>query len=331
LDGIDDGGAIADRDRRRRARNDEAAQKHVADDIVWPRPALAEDLRVRERELARQNQEQMLRGIAWRRKGALENVKHVEELSRLYGRPRLKMTNEPTYAGRPLKQLLAKGNSVGHPDPTLEELLTLQQIKTGQEPEVVTFELPIQHDVTTNLGTLLLLIDPETPRAVRTWEHKGAEQPELHRVIKGTNGNCRIEWSTIFVPPGKHFVMTELAVEGVRSRFNEDEWYVVHGPMVPFEITNVCYFDIVSATYDPTNGGPFYGFTAEPNARYQVELKSPAGKRVCGFKGETTNGVIDLRWDAKYEDGKLYGGGWVDTFWDIELTGSGRHQKLKGP
>lgn len=241
------------------------------------------------------------------------------------------MTNEPGFAGRPLKELLGKGNTLGRTNATLEELLTLKQVKTGEEPEVVTFELPIQYDTMTNIGSLQLLIDPEVRRAVRTWDAEPAARPEFHRVIKGTNGNCRIQWSTIFISPGKHFLMTEFAVEGHGPGYSEDEWYVVHGPMAPFEITNVCYFDIVSTTYDPTNGGALYAFLAESNATYEVELKAASGQHVRGFKGKTTNGVVDIRWDAKDEEGKYYGGGWLDTIFDITLTDSKKHQKLKGP
>ncbi|MDB6058912.1 MAG: hypothetical protein JWO95_2756 [Verrucomicrobiales bacterium] len=331
LDGVDDGGALADQSMRQ-ARQRMNSPKHLPEDIVWARPPTAEDMRERERELARQNEEQLMKGIEWRRRAALENKTRVEELSRLYGRPRIRMTNEPTYAGRPLKGLLGIRNSLGRTNASLEELLTLKQVKSNQEPEVVTFELPIQYDVLTNLGSLQLLIDPEVSRAVRTWDTEPAAHPEFHRVIEGSNGLARIEWSTIFIPPGKHFLMTEFAVEGRQdTSFSRDEWYVVHGPMIPFEITNVCYFDIVSTTYDPTNGGPLYAFVAESNATYKAELKAPSGKHIRSFQGTITNGIMDIRWDAKDEDGHYYGNGWVDTFFDVVLTDSGRHQRLKGP
>jgi hypothetical protein len=331
LDGVDDGGALGDHTSRE-YRQTMTSHKHLPEDIAWPRSPTVEDMRERNRELARQNEQQLIKSIGWRRQAALENKSHVEELSRLFGRPRIPMTNEPAYAGRPLKYLLSIRNSLGRTNASLEELLTLTQVKTSQEPEVVTFELPIQYEVATNLGSLRLLIDPEVRRAVRVWDPEPGADPEFHRIIQGSNGLARVEWSTIFIPPGKHFLMMELEIEGrPGSRYSANDWYVVHGPMVPFEITNVCYFDIVSTTYDPTNGGPLYAFLAESNATYKAELQAPSGKHIRGFEGTITNGILDIRWDAKDEEGHLYGGGWVDTFFDIVLTGSGRHQRLKGP
>jgi hypothetical protein len=57
---------------------------------------------------------------------------------------------EPNYRGQPLSKYLRNNESPGTNQLTLDQMLTLKEVMTGGEPQVVTFQLPISYDVVTN-------------------------------------------------------------------------------------------------------------------------------------------------------------------------------------
>ena len=66
--------------------------------------------------------------------------------------------------------------------------LTLTQVITGDEPDVVTFELPISYNALTNIGGLNLNIN--------------GIDVTLEDFGPATNGNCLMNWNTTYDPPG---------------------------------------------------------------------------------------------------------------------------------
>lgn len=62
----------------------------------------------------------------------------------------------PTFRGEALSQFLQNKKTWGANQPTLDELLSLKQIRAG---DLATFEVPISYNAVTNIGELRLLVD----------------------------------------------------------------------------------------------------------------------------------------------------------------------------
>src|SRR5439155_8365426 len=127
---------------------------------VWPRPASVAEVGFMRREqlkaqaeIADRNEEAQA-AEQWRL--TARRQAKVEKL--LAAKPTVRSA-EPTFRGRPLNEVLRNEKNAGINPLTLEELLTLKPVATGEEPEKVTFEAPINYDALTNLGSLNLYID----------------------------------------------------------------------------------------------------------------------------------------------------------------------------
>ena len=97
---------------------------------------------------------------------------------------------EPVYGGQPLSQFLRHGTN----QISLDAMLTLKQVVTGDEPEVVTYQLPISYDALESIrsptnafpnGHLMLLMDCDPDDSFR-------HDPELNEISHTTNVECRL-------------------------------------------------------------------------------------------------------------------------------------------
>jgi hypothetical protein len=228
------------------------------------------------------------------------------------------ITNEPVYGGRRLSEILS--NRSGTNKPSLLELLTLTQVVTEAEPETVAFELPIRYETLTNLGELFLCIDRYGSDYEEGWAVGHCE------CVPVTNGDCRLVWSTIYEPPGKHALLAGLALKELDQ--HEEG---IFGPVTPFVVTNLGQFTPQSAVFNPNAGAKFYARLAEPNGAYRIELKSPVGELLKTIRGSTTNGFVEVHWDLTDERGRHCTNDSYDSVFHITLTESGRSQTLKGP
>jgi hypothetical protein len=210
---------------------------------------------------------------------------------------------QPSYQGRPLSS----------------EMLTLKQIITGLEPEIATFEVPLDYDFVEKNGRLLLLFNALEK------EMESAEEGEVQECVRGTNGNCWLTWNTTYDRPGKHLLQAKLICTPEDWRMTE-----IKGPIEGFITTNLCQFNPEYAQMDSI-GATLYAKLAESNAVYSIDLKLPTGEHVKTFTGSTSNGLINLRWDLTDEEGKRCTNQVVDTVYRITLPGSGRSQTLRGP
>jgi len=228
------------------------------------------------------------------------------------------ITNEPVRGGRRLSDLLS--NLPGTNAPSLLDLLRLQQVVSGGEPEAVVFELPIRYEALTNLGELVLCIDRYGSDYEAGWAVGHYE------CLRAENGNCRLVWSTIYETPGRHALLAALEL---KDKGQGDE--ALFGPATAFVVTNVCQFTPESASFDPELGAKFYARLPESNGTYEIELKSPAGERLRTFAGSTSNGFFEVHWDLMDDRGRRCTNDSYDSVFHIALPDSGRSQRFKGP
>src|SRR5206468_8276138 len=67
---------------------------------------------------------------------------------------------EPAYRGRLLTDVLRNEKASGTNKLSISQMLTLNRVLTGAEPETITFELPVSYEALTNSGELELYVDP---------------------------------------------------------------------------------------------------------------------------------------------------------------------------
>jgi hypothetical protein len=291
-------------------------------DLVWPRPASdaeaerlhQEEHQAQERSLVRLEETQAAE--QWDR--TARRQAQVETILKARQRP---IAKNPVYRGRPLVDLLRNSRTSGTNKLTLTEMLTLNPIITGAEPEVVTFELPISYDALTNLGTLELYIDP-TPDED---SDEGCNVGQLD-CNRATNGNCLLVWNTIYEAPGKHALQAGL---DLNEPPNLDE--EISGPLAVCVVTNLCQFSLSSAHFQRDFGATLRVRLPEPNGTYNLQVKSPAGALLKTLTGNTSNSFLNVHWDLTDDHGNLCTNDSYDTIFQITLPLSGRSQTLRGP
>jgi hypothetical protein len=235
---------------------------------------------------------------------------------------------EPCYRGQPLTKVLRNKNSSGTNELTLDEMFTLKQVITGDEPEVVTYQVPVGYDAIMSMRSetnafpyaqLRLLMDSNPEESWRN-------EPELTNCERAPNGDCRLAWNTAFERPGQHAVQALLLAElGINKELQ------VRGPVKPFFSSNLCQFIPASTLWDDTGAYIDACRLPESNAVYRVEVKTRSGTHVKTFNGRTTNGVIHVDWDLLDDDGRKYTNHSFVSYFHVTLPGSGRSQTLKQP
>jgi hypothetical protein len=321
LDCADDGGQIVSEARPGLA-NSRATDFNAlpAGDIVWPFPAsmAAVDAR-RQQQLAvlRSSMDQAADSEAMRQWALTARNQAAAE--KLLAFPPVEPADSD-FHGHPLSQVLCNTNSTGTNRLTLGQMLTLKQIVTGGEPETITFELPVNYDVLTNIGGLMLFIDMNSEYSDVS---PNVQQLECNRA---TNGDCLLVWSTIYESPGRHGLAA-----GVFLKEQEPNFSVTTGPLAPFTVTNLCQFSIGSAHFDPRVGAIFCARLPEANGSYVARLTSTNGNVLKTVVGSTTNGVFNFLWDLMDEQGRRCTDGFFNSEFHITLPDSGRSQVLRGP
>lgn len=158
LAGVDDGGQI-----HLTSRYGSATPLYFGpsqnDDIVWPSPATAGEIAAAEATaLSAQAQtedsaEEMDAAAQW-----AHTARHQADAAMLLTATPQNLTNA-SYEGKPLAEVLRNANTAGTNHLTLGQILTLTPTITGQEPETITFKVPINYDVMTNIAELFLNVD----------------------------------------------------------------------------------------------------------------------------------------------------------------------------
>ena len=135
------------------------ARQQPKGDIVWPLPASTEEvesMRTEEANALAQRMDQAEEAQAaeqWDR-----SARRQAEVEKLLAAPAPQKQPDPIYHGRRLSEMLRNPASSGTNQLGLSEMLALQQITTGDEPETVTFELPLSYDVVSKAADSFCLL-----------------------------------------------------------------------------------------------------------------------------------------------------------------------------
>ncbi len=170
--------------------------------------------------------------------------------------------------------------------------LILKPVITGDEPGVVTYEMPIsfdlfkKYDLLEKGGKIHLFVDGEI------YSYQSYD--------RATNGNFLISWNTTFAPPGTHRIHAELWLCPM-----DRPPLVASGPILTFHSDSLSQFDSFNSSFD-SNGALLYAKVAKTNLTYSIELKTPAGAHVKTITGRTVNGIIEEHWDLIDDYGNKY-------------------------
>ena len=301
-------------------------------DLVWPRPASEAEVQSQQQETRRQIDQTRAaieeRRTDEQRQAEAERQAVVEKLltaaTAMTAGPQgsRPAPRQSTYQEWLLSELLRNPRTAGTNNLTLYDMLTAQQVYTGEEPQTATFEVPVSYDAATNFGRIHLVVDGDLDAT------SGADEGQRQTCKRATNGNCLLGWTTTYDPPGKHAIQAEFIL--TREGEKEDSALKVRGPATPIVSTNLCQFGVV---YDPfdTRGPNLLAWLPESNGVYVIELTSPEGRHLKTLSGTTSNGVIKLQWDLIDEHGTRYTNNHFDSVFEVTLPDSGRRQRLKGP
>jgi hypothetical protein len=253
-------------------------------------------------------------------------AKRQNEVERLLSAPRTRRSSEPEVEGTPLGQLL-RSKTAPTNSASLFDLLTPRQVITGDEPELMTIEVPLNYDALTNFGRLFPLIDPMI--SVDYFERGCVAAASGFQ--RASNGDTLLLISTIYEAPGKHALQLELLpdrpsmIKGMR----EDDEEILCGPLSPIYITNVCQFSPSFDRFNPLLGVTIRAGVTESNAHFTGKFISSSGVQLKSFSGSTSNGLIAVHWDLNTEDRRWTNG--FESRFEITLSHSGKSQSLNGP
>lgn len=288
--------------------------------IVWPPPAsdaAAQVAEASERDAQFQKEDDNEEGLAANQWNHTAEHQLAAEMM-LAALPQ--KTSEVSLDGTPLSVLLCNTNTAGTNRLSLSEMLALKQVITGQEPEIVTFKVPIRYDVLKALGGLALLVDTNND------DSDGGCAAQHADVSEANDGDCLLAWNTIYETPGLHALSLDLSIYQPPLLNHE-----MCGPLLPYTVTNLCQFSLASAQFDPATGVIIHAKLAEMNCKYAVELTATDGAIIKRFTGSTSDGIIKFRWDLMGDNGTRFTNDEFNSVYRITLTDSGRSQTLRGP
>jgi hypothetical protein len=323
LDCVDNSGVIRTREERIKYREDTfALAMRPEADLVWPRPASIADA-----QALRQKQERAveLRNLKQQERESEEDWKQSPlrqtRVTKILSTQWLPDASGMSYKSQPVNENIRNRNVTGTNRLSLADLLAPKQISTGDEPENLTFEVPVSYDVITNRGALTLMVDadPDDPESTDS----GARIQDCNRAA---NGDCLLVWHTIFDPPGQHAVQVQLTWVNEKGGF-----LMCKGPAVSVVTTNLCQFSFDSATYDVEFGATFHARLPETNGLYTIECVSTNGEHLKTITGSTTNGEFKTIWNLVDDHGHRLHGETFNSIVHITLPDSSRSQTMRGP
>jgi hypothetical protein len=160
--------------------------------------------------------------------------------------------------------------------------LVLIPVVNGEEPLVLTYEVPVRPDVRSNRCDLFLLDNG-----------KVAEACEIER---RTNGTYLVAWDTLFAAFGEHALQLELAIP-YQSRTN------VFGPKRMLNVTNLVQFTLASTSF--RSWVFIEGKLQCRSADYKMEFFDTNSRLLRTIFGHTDKGAIEQRWDLQDENGRV--------------------------
>lgn len=316
LDCVDNGGKIQPRSGDQKfVRPLHPGMPLPESDIVWPLPASSAQAAAQLETEQKAQQEWMAqdeqRGKA---QEAQDETMRQAAVKKLLAMKPPFIKTDPIFRGEALNRFLQNKRTSGTNRLSLDELLSLKQIITGQEPDIATFEVQVSHDVMTNMVELQLLVD----------DGAGGN---LQGCNRATNGDCLLVWNTTYDPPGQHALQARLLCAEIKHPWHNFE---LKGPVTSFYSSNVVQF-FEGNSFFTDKGTTLYAKLPEPNGVYTIEIKTPEGKHLKTISGTTSNGVINVDWNLKDDQGKKYNGNSLQAIYNVTLPDSKRSQILRGP
>ena len=194
--------------------------------------------------------------------------------------------------------------------------LTLTQIVTGDEPDIVTYKVPINYTTLTNVGELNLNID--------------GTDVTLSDIAPASDGSSLIEWNTTYNSPGQHYLQPQLTLFSSDGDFGV---FLGMGKLVPFTSTNVLQFFESDSMFDDT-GAYLDAQLPEQDANYTIQLYDPSTTPptlINTITGSTSDGMIQEDWDLTYSDGvTIFTNETFNAVFNVTLLdpSSGTHTKV---
>jgi len=323
LDCVDNGGKILTREERMTALRESRSTGIAPEaDLVWPLPAgdtAIQELHQRE-ERAEQSrfyrEQQQESAVDWK-----QSPLRQSRVGKILATKWLADPGNITYQGHPLSDAIRNGSFGGTNHIALADLLTPRQIVTGDEPENLTFEIPVNYDVITNQGGLTLFVDADQENLDEP--DSGGKVQEFERA---TNNDCLLVWHTIFDPAGPHAVQVEIFWTTGKGGY-----YMAVGRAIPVTTTNLCQFSFDSSTYDVELGSRFHARLPEKNGIFSIECVTTNGAHLATLSGSTTNGEFNVVWNLVDDHGHRLNGETFNSIVHLTLPDSGRTQTLRGP
>jgi hypothetical protein len=203
-------------------------------------------------------------------------------------------------AGRIKKALGLGPLEMGNP-------LTLTQIVTGEEPDFVTFEVPVSYEVVTNAGTLKL--------------NMNGIGVTLEECTRATNGNCRLSFNVDYDPAGLHYLSGGFRLWGGAA--TERAVMTASGQLLPFYSSNTVQFFESGSMFDEA-GAYLDAKLFVQEADYTIGLYDPATAPptlILSLTNTSSNGVIREDWGVTNADGTPYTGLAVNAVFNIMPAG----------
>jgi hypothetical protein len=203
--------------------------------------------------------------------------------------------------------------------------LTLSQVVTGDEPDIITFKVPVNYSLLTSIGTMKLWVD--------------GTAPVIQDAVVAPDGNTYLRLNTdyagwILLNPAHGFPNSPLAAHSVQACINlknvtgqatlpNPTISTAFGPPSLVLTTNVAQFTAVDADFDST-GATLSASLAEANANYTITLTDGnTGASLSSVTGSTVNGQIAETWNLTKSDGTTWTGTDLYAQYNITLTDSG--------
>jgi hypothetical protein len=177
--------------------------------------------------------------------------------------------------------------------------LTLTQVIAGDEPQVLTFELPLDHNLMTNVGGLNLNID--------------GSDATLDECDPASDGHSLLVWNTAYDPPGQHLIQAEFMLS---TNTSDSAIILGQGQPIIFNSTNAAQLFLSDCLYDDTGAyldAQLASQYVNQNVQYSIQVLDPAGSPpnnvLYTMSSNTTTGVIQADWqNLTCQDGTHFTG-----------------------
>ncbi|MBL9139758.1 MAG: hypothetical protein JNK85_28065 [Verrucomicrobiales bacterium] len=191
---------------------------------------------------------------------------------------------------------------------TANSFLAPIPVTTGDEPDILSYNLAVNHDTVAAAGRLQLVVD--------------GVSPVLQEMTRNTDGTTRLSWNATYASPALHFVQPVLVLnEGYRKSSVPDPTTVTaYGALAAVRPNTVVQFAQYYSEY--TDGGLLFAQLPpfEAGANYTIQLRDPSGNLFRTFTGSTDSSEILEYWDGKTSSGSTYSGTSAKATFVVTLT-----------